>query len=144
MKTITTIAALALTTAAASATEVYLYPKFDRGRLREPAACQVDRVIDGDTVDLRCGPWFPRVRLHGVNAVETGVPGAVEAKAGFTAMLEDAGFLWGEVQYSDAYGRLVVVLTDRANADIACRMVAERLALEQTRYSRGRYEDCAP
>ena len=143
MKIITTFAAL-LIAAPAFSTDVWLYPRFPTGKLRGPTACTVDRIVDGDTLQLNCAPWFPRVRLFGVNAVESGFPGAAEAKAGLKRLLGEHEFLWGEMRYSDRYGRPVVIFRSLEDADLACQLMAERLVIEDPVYSKGVYAECAP
>lgn len=109
--------------------------------------CAVTRVIDGDTVDLRCAgvqPGVFRARLVGFDTPETHEPRCrAEAEAGRAAtqrlrvLLRQADRIEAQLSGTDRYGRRLVRL-HLDGRDIAGRMIAEGLA---TWYSGGRRVD---
>ncbi len=98
---------------------------------------------DGDS--LRCNVSPTRVRLFGVNAPETGQPGAVEAK---TALADySAGGLLCEPRGTN-YSRVVAICTNAAGQDLGrllldAGLVAEWCAYSVSRqYPKGYYGTC--
>ncbi|NEY88848.1 thermonuclease family protein [Tabrizicola oligotrophica] len=97
------------------------------------AACRVGHVIDGDTVELRCGAERRSARLVGVDTPETHDPKCpAEAALGRKATerlraLLAAGPVAVFRQGFDKYRRDLVVLTV-AGRDVGAVLVAEGLA----------------
>lgn len=105
-------------------------------------ACRVDRVIDGDTVDMTCpgGPGF-RARLTGFDTPETYEPGcAAEARLGRQATLRLRELVGGARTVGarlggvDRYGRRLVSL-ELDGRDVGGVLISEGLAVP---YSGGR------
>lgn len=69
----------------------------------------VDRVIDGDTLDVRVGSDVIRIRLIGVDTPEIGEPGYQRAKQYVLDLLPKNSIVYLESDYndSDIYGRLL-------------------------------------
>jgi micrococcal nuclease len=72
---------------------------------------RVNRVIDGDTVAVECGPLGWHVRFADCNTPERGKPGYAEAKA-FTAerILNKVVGLEHRTQQWDMHGRMLAAI----------------------------------
>ena len=76
------------------------------GLARTPA--HLERVVDGDTIDVRMGETRERVRLIGIDTPERGEPGAAEATARLGALLADRPlYLEADTTDRDRYERLL-------------------------------------
>jgi endonuclease YncB( thermonuclease family) len=77
-------------------------PATSSGITPDGEACDVTRVIDGDTIDVRCGGVGYRVRYIGINTPESDEPCYLDAKNANAALVED---------------RQVTLVRDRSNTD---------------------------
>jgi endonuclease YncB( thermonuclease family) len=90
--------------------------------------CRAERVIDGNTADLRCGTEVLRVRLVHVASPQPGETGHDEAGRALRALLH-ARELWLGFEPSgrptlDGEGRLLVYLYDRAGQNLNVALVS--------------------
>ena len=72
-------------------------------------AGHVQRVIDGDTLEVRLDSGPIRVRLHGVDAPERNQPGGAESALWLRTVLQDQEVLLEPVS-QDRYERMVAVV----------------------------------
>lgn len=109
--------------------------------------CLMPIATDGDTV--RCGgpAGVTRVRVWGVNAPETGQPGAAEAKVALQKRVE--GGIVCEPR-GGSYNRVVGLCYDATGRDVSLELlkvdqvVTEWCAYTQSKqFPRGYYETCA-
>ena len=93
-------------------------------------ACEIDRVIDGDTVDIKCDGFEPRsARLQGFDTPEISRPRCdAEASAGFATRaalideLRSENRVRVKLNGQDRFGRLLAVIAVD-NSFIADRMI---------------------
>jgi len=112
--------------------------------LASARVCTVAGVVDGDTVDLRCGGPVFRARLTGFDTPETYEPGCpAEAALGRQAslrlrqMVDSATRIEADIGGTDRYGRRLVALWLDGQA-VSRRLISENLAVP---YSGGRRID---
>lgn len=99
-------------------------------------ACRVARVIDGDTVDLRCGAGAAfRARLTGYDTPESFEPGcraeaeaARAATARLRALVAGAATVEARLGGTDRYGRRLVGL-GLDGRDVGAVLIGEGLAV---------------
>jgi endonuclease YncB( thermonuclease family) len=113
-------------------------------------ACDVDRVVDGDTI--RCADMVAPLRLWGVDAPDWNCRGRRHCTADQPRAHAAREFVIGLVRGKrlicegrdvDRYGRLVASCT-LAGADVACLIVRAGHAVDMPRYSGGAYRGCRP
>ena len=96
---------------AAEATRAEAGVEDSRERVDAPPAAvlvRLERVVDGDTIDVRIGETDERVRLIGIDTPERGQPGADEATARLEALLADVAlYLEADTTERDRYERLL-------------------------------------
>ena len=98
-------------------------------------ACSVERIVDGDTVDVGCPQGSLRVRIWGIDAPETGqTPWGDRSRRHLESLLrkQQVRIL---VEDLDKYGRVVARLY-QGNLDVGLRMVKDGQATVRTRYVR--------
>jgi len=101
--------------------------------LGAPAAAV--RVIDGDTLEI----GGARVRLVGIDAPETGEPGAVEAEGGLALALHMASEILCLTSGRDRWGRAVArCWLGPEMLDLSTLLVRHGFALSDARFSAGR------
>jgi endonuclease YncB( thermonuclease family) len=103
--------------------------------------CLVTRVIDGDTVDVRCGDFADRVRLLRIDTPERGQPGYYEARDTLAEMVQ------GREVYLEfetlgqpepgTYGRLLAYLYI-GDSNLNVEMVRQGWSPFWTKYGTGR------
>jgi len=106
---------------------------------RELLPCRVSRVVDGDTVQLSCGPerHSVRVRLACIDAPETSQsPWGGRSTAHLTRLAGDRVEL--VTLGTDRWNRTIGRLIDQAGQDINLRMVADGWAAVYPRYCNDR------
>jgi len=108
--------------------------------LEGPVAARVERVIDGDTVEVRARIWIDQeltvaVRIAGVDAPELFRPTcaaekakALEAKAFATEFFEGGEARLRDVRHDKYGGRVVARLENSAGDDLGEALVAAGLA----------------
>lgn len=87
----------------------------------------VDRVIDGDTIDVRVGGEIERVRYYGVDTPERGEDCYGEAKDRNEALAGAAVLLLPDARERDDFDRLLRYVFQEDGASIDARLVAEGL-----------------
>lgn len=109
--------------------------------LEGPVVARVERVIDGDTVEVRARIWIDQeltvaVRIAGVDAPELFRPGcaaekakALEAKAFATGFFETGEALLRDVRHDKYGGRVVARLENGAGEELGEALVAAGLAV---------------
>jgi endonuclease YncB( thermonuclease family) len=117
--------------------------RLEPGELAGP--CAVDRVIDGDTADLRCGAEVERVRLLQVNTPERGRPGYAEAADALRALVAGRdvylAFERSGVATRGTYGRLLAYLYDADGANLNEQLIRQGFSPYWTRYGPGRFPE---
>ncbi len=103
--------------------------------------CTVPYVVDGDTVDVRCGRVCDRVRLLRINTPERGEAGYQEAKSSLEAMVREGNvYLSFEVPgkpKQGGYKRLLAYLyVDGRNLNV--EMIRQGWSHFWTKYGKGR------
>lgn len=105
--------------------------------------CLMPTPSDGDSA--RCGASQTTIRLFGVNAPETGTPGAGEAKAAFQAY--SSGGLTCEPR-GTSYSRIVAICSNSKGEDVGRLLLDAGLVKEVCSYSvsrqypQGYYRTC--
>jgi endonuclease YncB( thermonuclease family) len=117
-----------------------------------PVPARVERVIDGDTLDVRAAIWLDqwvsvRVRIDGVDAPEMRGSCAAERSRAAEARAYLARRLMGtEVRLTaiayDKYGGRVRAMVSDATGDIAAALIAKGYA--RAYHGRRRASWCAP
>lgn len=93
------------------------------GRGTTYAACKINSVADGDTVNANCGDGLLKVRVYGIDAPELGQkPWGAQSQALLEQLLTRSVKL--EVVDTDRYGRVVARLYD-GNRDLGLEMVRQ-------------------
>jgi len=111
---------------------------------QQPHACQLVRVVDGDTIVVRWRGKTEHVRLLHVNTPERGQPG-YEQSADFLRGLLGEKAIQLEFENRlpaprDGYGRLLAyVFADSQNVNVA--IVCAGWSPYWTKYGRGKYAD---
>jgi len=95
----------------------------------------VQRVIDGDTLDLVDGR---RIRLMGVSAPERDEPGGAEATAALRALVEHREITC--IDSGERSHRRVVARCFSGREDLARRLIQIGLARDCPRHSGGLYQ----
>jgi endonuclease YncB( thermonuclease family) len=100
---------------------------------------RVTRVVDGDTFWLDSGDQ--RIRMWGLDAPETDMPGGSQATATLSGLIS-----WQQLACRqrdiDRYGRIVGQCFLPDGRDITAVMIASGTAQEFCRYSRDHYRTC--
>lgn len=113
-------------------------------------ACDVERVVDGDTV--RCAEMVAPLRLWGIDAPDKACRGRLNCRQDRRGAAEATKALRALVQGRrmqcegvgvDRYGR-VVARCRIWTIDVGCLMVRSGHAIDVPRYSGGYYRRCAP
>jgi len=117
-----------------------------------PVAAQVERVIDGDTIEVRAQIWLGqdvvvRVRLTGIDTPEISRPDCtderakgLEAKAHLTALIQGQRVQLYDIHYGKYAGRVVARVETHQGFDVSDSLLASGLAV---RYSNTRPNWCA-
>lgn len=96
---------------------------------------QVERVVDGDTIEVRANGRPVTIRIFGIDAPERGQPGGDAARAALAAMIEGHR-IDVDALGPDRYGRTVARL-DRQGRDVGLSLVRAGHAWQFTRYDNG-------
>lgn len=91
-------------------------------------AVAVERVVDGDTLDVRSAETAIRVRLYGVNAPEVGQRCATDATRRLAALAGERVLLLPDARQRDTYGRELRYVFTAEGASIDEALVREGLA----------------
>lgn len=89
----------------------------------------VERIIDGDTLDVRSASTTLRVRLYGIDAPERDEACAAEATSRLTALAGERVQLLPDVRLQDAFGRELRYVYALDGTSIDETIVREGLAL---------------
>lgn len=98
----------------------------------------VTHIRDGDTIEVEGVP----IRLDGLAAPEGREPGGDEATAAMRTIVDQAGgVLRCELSGAMSYDRYIGICFTPDGEDISALMVAQGVARDCPRYSRGRYSE---
>ena len=105
--------------------------------------CEATNVVDGDTLDVRCGEDSARVRLLNIDTPERGEAGFEEARDALTDMVNDEPFHLafeepGEPSYG-RYGRLLGHLIGEDGRNLNEEMIRGGWGTYYTKYGEGRF-----
>jgi micrococcal nuclease len=95
----------------------------------EMVTVRVERVVDGDTLDVTSGGETLRVRVYGINTPERGQPCYGEATRRLEALAGAEVRLLPDERLEDRYGRELRYLAGLDGNSIDAALVAEGLAL---------------
>jgi endonuclease YncB( thermonuclease family) len=88
----------------------------------------VDRIIDGDTLDVRSGVTTSRVRLFGIDSAEEGERCYERAKARLAALASGEVRLASDARQRDGFGRELRYVFTPAGRSLDAALVDEGLA----------------
>ena len=127
----TTTTAAATSTAAPGSGRVAIEPRADGWYLPTPEAwplVTVERVVDGDTLDVRASGVTLRVRVYGINTTERGEACYREGASRLEALAGREVRLVPDRRQQDAYQRELRYVFTPAGRSIDAAMVEEGLA----------------
>lgn len=105
----------------------------DPSTVEHSASCSVERLIDGDTVDVVCADGRARVRLWGIDAPELGQTPWGRQATHELGRLTDGHSLKASLLGRDVYGRVLARMF-RDDKDVGLEMVRAGWANIRLRY----------
>lgn len=103
-------------------------PVLDAARSADAARVRVDRVIDGDTLDVRAGGEIFRVRVFGIDTTERGEACYSEGTARLRDLVGSEVILVPDVRLRDSNGRELRYVYTGDGRSVDATMVAEGIA----------------